>query len=112
MSLAADMIRETRKRTGLTQAELAQRMRTSQAAVAQLEHPHSNPSIEKLERVLAAMSRRLRLETDPEPSDVDRTLLARQLRLTPAERLRQFEEGYEEARQLALAGARARGEVA
>jgi transcriptional regulator with XRE-family HTH domain len=112
MSLAADLIRETRGHAGLTQAELAERMSTSQAAIAQLEHPHSNPSVEKLERVLAAMGKRLRLETEPEPAGVDRTLLARQLKLPPAERLRQFEEGYEEVRKIALAGARARGEVA
>jgi hypothetical protein len=46
------------------------------------------------------------------PPGVDETLIAQQLRLSPEQRLAQLESMYEWGRELALAGARARGEPA
>jgi hypothetical protein len=42
---------------------------------------------------------------------IDETLIAQQLRLTPDQRLAQMESMYEWGRELAEAGARARGEL-
>lgn len=106
------MIRRARARAGLTQAKLANRLGISQAAVAQLERPGSNPTVATLGRALSAAGHRLTLAADPFTANVDETLLARQLRMTPAQRLASFEAGYEDVRRLALAGARARGELA
>ncbi len=109
---AAEAIRSARRRAGITQAELARRLGTSQAAIAQLEAPSSNPTVATLDRVLYAAGHRLELNAKPSKPNVDLTLIARQLRLTPAQRLAAFETAYQSARELYLAGARARGELA
>ena len=112
METAADIIRSARRSAGLTQSDLARRLGTSQAAVAQLERPTSNPTVATLSRALNAAGHRLTLAADPFTANVDDTLLARQLKMTPSQRLASFEAGYEDVRRLALAGARARGDLA
>lgn len=52
-------IRWARKRAGLTQAELARRAGLSQPAVARLEDPDHNPTLDMLERVATALGVRL-----------------------------------------------------
>jgi transcriptional regulator with XRE-family HTH domain len=112
MRRAADLVRAVRRSANLTQAELATRMGTSQGAVAQLERPESNPTMATLERALQAAGHRLDVSAQPHRSSVDETLVASMLRMTPEQRLASFESGYESVRQIALAGARARGELA
>jgi transcriptional regulator with XRE-family HTH domain len=106
------LVRRTRQRARLTQAELARRAGTTQSAIARLESPGGNPRLKTLERVMSAMDRSLELRSQRLKSGVDETLIARNLRLTPAERLAAFQAFYEDARELALAGERARGNVA
>jgi hypothetical protein len=50
--------------------------------------------------------------TEPLARGIDETLVIEQLKLTPDQRLAQLERMYEAARQLAIAGERARGELA
>jgi transcriptional regulator with XRE-family HTH domain len=88
---AGRLIREAREAAGLTQAELAARMGTTQSAVARLEGPGSNPRVENLERALLAAGHRLELRAEPAPQPLDETLIAANLRLTPSERLRAME---------------------
>jgi predicted RNase H-like HicB family nuclease/DNA-binding XRE family transcriptional regulator len=52
-------IRWARLRAGLTQAQLAKRARMAQPAVARLEDPDWNPTIETLEKVARALGARL-----------------------------------------------------
>jgi DNA-binding XRE family transcriptional regulator/predicted RNase H-like HicB family nuclease len=52
-------LRWARKRAGLTQAELARRAGLSQPAVARLEDPDHNPTLDLLERVATALGTRL-----------------------------------------------------
>jgi HTH-type transcriptional regulator / antitoxin HipB len=52
-------LRWARKRAGLTQAELARRAGLSQPAVARLEDPDYNPTLDMLERVASALGARL-----------------------------------------------------
>lgn len=59
-ALAAQVI-EARARAGLTQAELAERMGTSQSAVARLESGTARPSVATLEKLAAATGSRLRI---------------------------------------------------
>jgi len=59
-ALAAQLI-EARARAGLTQAELAERMGTSQSAVARLESGKTLPSVATLEKLAAATGSRLRI---------------------------------------------------
>ena len=49
---------EARRRAGLTQAQLAARMKTSQAAVARIESGHSGPKWETIERYAQALGAR------------------------------------------------------
>ena len=51
-----------RKRAGMTQAELARRAGLSQPAVARLEDPDYNPTLDMLERVAAALGARLEVD--------------------------------------------------
>ena len=87
-------------------------MGTSQAAVAQLERPSSNPTVATLQASLRATGHELELGTTRKPPNVDETLIADMLRLTPAQRLASFQRAYDSARRTALAAARARGELA
>ncbi len=59
-ALAAQII-EARARAGLTQAELAERMGTSQSAVARLESGKAHPSVATLEKLAEATGSRLRI---------------------------------------------------
>jgi ribosome-binding protein aMBF1 (putative translation factor) len=64
-SLAAALI-EARARAGLTQQQVAQRMKTTQAVIARLEGGRTKPSTRTLERFAAATGSRLRIILEPE----------------------------------------------
>lgn len=100
MSSSWQLIRDVRLKSGLTQAGLAARLGTSQGAVAQLERPGSNPTVATLDGALRAAGQRLELRSKPYRSNVDETLLARNLRMTPAERLSAFETAHRELEEL------------
>jgi len=93
----------------MTQADLARRLEVSQAAVAKLEKPGCNPTVETLDRALWATGHRLTLTADRRRSGVDESLIRRQLQLSPAERIRGIESMYAEMQALAEAGAQSRG---
>jgi len=112
LEFPSTLIRAARQRAGFTQAELADRLGLSQAAIAKLEHPRSNPSVQTLDRVLRATGHRLQLGAPAWDPTVDESLIRRHLERTPGERLRGLEVAYQEARKLAEAGARNRGELA
>lgn len=113
MKSAASIVRTARREARLTQKELADRMGTTQSAVARLEAKGANPRLKTLEMAVRATGRHLAVDvSDYPPGNVDESLIVRQLRLTPSERVESLEHMYREARVLAEAGARARGEVA
>jgi ribosome-binding protein aMBF1 (putative translation factor) len=64
-SLAAALI-EARARAGLTQEQVAQRMKTTQAVIARLEGGGSMPSTRTLEKYAKATGTRLRISFEPE----------------------------------------------
>ena len=64
-SLVAALI-EARTRAGLTQEQVAQRMKTTQAVIARLEGGGSKPSTRTLERYAEATGSRLRITFQPE----------------------------------------------
>lgn len=80
------LIREARRRAGLSQAELAARLGTSQAAVARWETGRTAPSFETVVRAIRGCG--LDLVVGLGPYDDHNYVLALQnLRLSPAKRL-------------------------
>jgi transcriptional regulator with XRE-family HTH domain len=109
---AGPLIRDTRLGVGLTQAELAARLGTTQSAIAKLESRSANPTVATLDRVLRATGHRLELLAASWSPGVDETLIRRHLELTPGQRIESSEALYASAREIAVAGQRARGELA
>jgi ribosome-binding protein aMBF1 (putative translation factor) len=67
-SLASALI-NARGRAGLTQEQLAQRMKTTQAAIARLESGRFKPSTRTLERFAEATGTRLKISFVPEAAE-------------------------------------------
>ena len=97
---APTLIREARLSAGLTQAQLARRLGTTQGSVAQLERAGANPTVARLDEALRATGRRLELVSAAHTPRVDETLLARNQRMTAAERLTAFETAHRELEEL------------
>ena len=106
------LLRQARAAAGLTQAEVARRMGTSQPVVARLERPGSNPRFATLERALRATGHRLEATAPRHDPGVDVTLIRQQLAVPPQERLALIERQIEQVRRLHQLGARHRGELA
>lgn len=96
----ADLIRSTRLSCGITQRELAERLQTTQSAVARLEGKGGSPTVLMLERVMAALGKDLVLEAVEHEAQVDETLIAENLRFPPSERLDRFAANYENLRSI------------
>jgi ribosome-binding protein aMBF1 (putative translation factor) len=64
-SLVAALL-EARTRAGLTQEQVARRMKTTQAVIARLEGGGSKPSTRTLERYAEATGSRLKITFEPE----------------------------------------------
>jgi predicted transcriptional regulator len=88
-----ELIKAARERAGLTQKQLAQRLAVSQPVVARLERRGANPRISTLDRVIAATGHGLDVTLTP-PFGLDETMIAADLKLTPDQRLRNFESFY------------------
>ncbi|MBA2505434.1 MAG: helix-turn-helix transcriptional regulator [Thermoleophilaceae bacterium] len=61
----AQLIRAARVEAGLSQAELAERLGTTQPAVARLEREGANPRLNTLHKVMDATEMRLTIEVRP-----------------------------------------------
>jgi transcriptional regulator with XRE-family HTH domain len=82
-----DLLRETRRRHGLTQGHLAARARTSQAAISRIERGLVSPSVATLAQLLDLMGEELVLGAERIDYGHDRTLFARTLRESPGRRI-------------------------
>jgi len=60
---------EARKRSRLSQAEIARRMGTTESAVSRLESGRIKPSTRTLERYAAATGHRLKISFEPLPKE-------------------------------------------
>lgn len=85
------LIREARRRAGLSQRDLAQRLGTSQPVVARWESARAAPSFDRVVEAIRAcgLDLGLRIVT----RDTDHALLIEEnLRMTPVQRLRRHHE--------------------
>jgi len=64
----ASTVMDARNRAGLTQAELARKMGTTQPVVARLESGRTRPSMRTLERFAEATGSRLLISFEPQAS--------------------------------------------
>ncbi|MGH3023428.1 MAG: helix-turn-helix domain-containing protein [Gaiellaceae bacterium] len=81
------LLREARRRHGVTQEQLAARARTSQAAVSRIERGLVSPSVSTLATLLDLLGEELELSATPIDYGHDRTLTEVNLRFTPEERI-------------------------
>lgn len=63
----AELLKSVRRRTHLTQAQLARRAGTSQPVVSAYEGGHRDPTYSTLRRLIAASGLQLQLRAMPEP---------------------------------------------
>lgn len=90
--LGGDLVREARRRAGLTQRELAERAGTTQSAIARLESGRTSPSFDAVLRMIRLCGFRLDVALDPyDDSDVAQAEAL--LRLSTDERLDQMHAG-------------------
>lgn len=83
---AADLIREARRRAGLTQQQLADRAGTTQSAVARWERGRSEPDFSTVVRLVRLCDLDLEVSL-MESDDSDLAQAARLAGLSPGERL-------------------------
>jgi transcriptional regulator with XRE-family HTH domain len=81
------LLREARRRHGLSQRQLAARARTSQAAISRLERDLVSPSVATLATLLDLMGEELELSASAIDYGHDVTLLEQNLRRSVDERL-------------------------
>jgi transcriptional regulator with XRE-family HTH domain len=92
----AALVRDARRSAGLTQAQLAERLGTTQPVIARLERPDANPTFETVQRALDAAGFEIELRATQRSvlPEVDESQILERLRLSPAERLRSFEAAH------------------
>jgi transcriptional regulator with XRE-family HTH domain len=84
---AGALLRDARRRHGLSQRQLAIRARTSQAAISRIERDVVSPTVTTLSELLRLLGEELVLDAREVDCGHDRTLIAQSLARTPAERL-------------------------
>ena len=85
--IGGELVREARKRAGISQAELARRASTTQSAIARLESGRTRPAFEDVERLMRLCGFKLIVELAPN-DDSDLEQARRNLRsITPSHRL-------------------------
>ncbi len=105
------LIREARRRAGLTQTELAARVGTTQSAIARLERGYGHPTMQRISELVEACG--LELQVRLVPSDEhDWSLVARNAALDADERVARAMAGIRLAEEVRRAGERHRAESA
>ena len=103
---AGDLIREARRRAGITQRELADRLDTTQSAIARLERGGTEPSYERVAEAVRACG----MDLVPQllrADDADWSVASTNLAVGPDARVRR----HQAALRFALAGRRALTDV-
>ena len=85
--LAAGLLRDVRRRHGLTQRQLAARARTSQAAISRIERGLVSPTVETLATLLDLMGEQLVVAGETIDYGHDRTLVLDSLQHDPQARI-------------------------
>ena len=100
---AGALLSRTRRRRRLTQAELAIRAGTSQAAISRIERGLESPTVDRLNALLQVMGETLTLSAEPMQPWADSADLASEHAMTADERLEQGIQLAQFATELAAA---------
>lgn len=89
MKTPGELLHNARLKHGVSQKRLAIRAGTTQSAISRIERDRVSPSVETLRELLRLLGEDLTLGFETRDSGIDRTLNARNLGLTPAQRVQQ-----------------------
>jgi len=104
-SNAGALISHVRRRHGITQAQLAIRAGTSQAAISRIERGLESPTVDRLNALLQVMGETLTLAAQPIEPWANRADLASERAMTTEERIEEGIQLAQFATELAAAGA-------
>jgi transcriptional regulator with XRE-family HTH domain len=85
---AGELLRDARRRHGLSQQGLAARASTTQPAISRIERDRVSPSVETLRELLYLLGEDLVLGSEARDTGIDRTLNQDNLALSPGQRVR------------------------
>lgn len=88
METPGELLREARKRHGVSQKRLAMRAGTTQSAISRIERDRVSPSVETLRELLFLLGEDLRLGAEYRDTGIDPTLNRQNLALTPEQRVK------------------------
>lgn len=94
------MVRDARRYAGMSQAELAAALGTTQSAVSRWERGHDVPRADTLVAILRACGYEADLVLRPRDTGVDRAQIRAMLRRSPSERLREAESMHDFVRRM------------
>lgn len=100
---AGELLREARRKAGLTQRQAAAAAGVAQPTLARVESGRQQPTLPTLERLLAGTGHRLVVELEALPDPHDLGLLEVTLALTPQQRVDRLVRLHSTARQLRAA---------
>lgn len=84
---SGQLLRDARRRHGVSQARLAARASTTQSAISRIERDRVSPSVETLRSLLHLLGEDLVLASEERDSGIDRTLNRFNLQYTAADRV-------------------------
>lgn len=82
-----ELLKQARRRHGVSQGSLAVRARTTQSAISRIERDRVSPSVETLRELLYLLGEDLAIESTERDFGIDRTLNESALRRSPSQRL-------------------------
>lgn len=88
MSTPGQLLKEARRKHGVSQQRLAIRAGTTQSAISRIERDHVSPSVETLRDLLHMLGEDLVLGSESRDAGIDRTLNQRNRTFTPGQRVR------------------------
>jgi transcriptional regulator with XRE-family HTH domain len=81
------LLKDSRRRHGVSQARLAARAGTTQSAVSRIERDQISPSVATLRSLLHLLGEDLVIDAKARDSGIDRSLIRERFRLSPSERV-------------------------
>jgi transcriptional regulator with XRE-family HTH domain len=86
---AGQLLKEARKRHGVSQSRLARRAGTTQSVISRIERDGVSPTVDTLRELLYLLGEDLVMVAEPRDWGIDRTQVRERLRSTAEERVEQ-----------------------